>query len=60
MGMYSVRYYGSNGFLAGECSYQDQERAARDFENFRAGGYVSAELVLLFRGKEYLLESAVN
>ena len=59
MGMYSVRYYGSNGFLAGECSYQDQESAARDFENFRSGGYVSAELVLLFRGKEYLLESAV-
>ena len=50
MGMYSVRYYGSNGFLAGECSYQDQESAARDFENFRSGGYVSAELVLLFRG----------
>ena len=60
MGMYSVRYYGSNGFLAGECSYQDQERAAREFENFRAGGYGSAELVLLYGGKEYLLDTAVQ
>ena len=58
MGMYSVRYYGLNGSLQGECSYQDQERATREFENFRAGGYGSAELVLLFAGKEYLLGSA--
>ncbi len=60
MGMYSVRFYGANGSLANEYSYQDQERAARDFENFRAGGYGSAELVLLFKGREYLLDSAVN